>query len=192
MTQVVLTQDIYKLGTVGELVTVKPGYARNYLIPKGYALRATKQNLEFFETRKGELQEIARKNKEAAVALSLQIDGKTYSYIAAASERNMLYGAITPTVITQLLETHGITVSKNAVQIAKPIKTLGLHAIRIALHNEVMAVITLNVARNEDESQRNLRANTDAVASDDLDALNIAPSKDEDDNDNDNDDDNIA
>ena len=176
MTQVVLTQDIYKLGTVGELVTVKPGYARNYLIPKGYALRATKQNLEFFETRKSELQEIARKNKEVAIALSLQIDGKTYSYIAAASERNMLYGAITPTVITQLLETHGIAISKNTVQIAKPIKTLGLHAIRIALHNEVMAVITLNVARNEDESRRNLSDNTDTVISDDLDALNIVSS----------------
>lgn len=175
MTQIILTQDIYKLGTVGDLVTVKPGYARNYLIPKGYALRVNKQNLEFFEVRKAELQEIARKNKETAVALSEKIDGKTFIYIAAASEREMLYGAVTPTVVAHLLENEGIVVGKNTVQIAKPIKTLGLHTIRIALHNEVSASITLNIARNTDEAQRNVTANKNAtVAVDDLDALNIS------------------
>ena len=122
MTQIVLTQDIYKLGTVGDVVTVKPGYARNYLIPKGYALRASKQNLEFFEIRKAELQEIARKNKETAVLLAKKIDNKIYSYIAAASERDMLYGAVTPTVVANLLEEHGVSINKNTVQISKPIK----------------------------------------------------------------------
>ncbi len=175
MTQIILTQDIYKLGTVGDLVTVKPGYARNYLIPKGYALRVNKQNLEFFEVRKVELQEIARKNKEIAVALSEKIDGKTFTYIAAASEREMLYGAVTPTVVAHLLENEGIVVGKNTVQIAKPIKTLGLHTIRIALHNEVSASIILNIARNTDEAQRNLTTNKNVVAAvDDLDMLNIS------------------
>jgi large subunit ribosomal protein L9 len=175
MTQIILTQDIYKLGTVGDLVTVKPGYARNYLIPKGYALRVNKQNLEFFEVRKAELQEIARKNKEIAVTLSEKIDGKTFTYIAAASEREMLYGAVTPTVVAHLLENEGIVVGKNTVQIPKPIKTLGLHTIRIALHNEVSVSIILNIARNTDEAQRNLTASKNVVTVlDDLDALNIS------------------
>jgi large subunit ribosomal protein L9 len=175
MTQIVLTQDIYKLGNVGDLVTVKPGYARNYLIPKGYALRATKKNLEFFEIRKAELQEIARKTKEVAVALSQKIDGKTFTYIAAASERAMLYGAVTPTVVSDLLKSENIIVGKNTVQIAKPIKTLGLHTIRIALHNEVSATITLNIARNQEESNQNLATeNNTTGVNDDLDALNIS------------------
>jgi large subunit ribosomal protein L9 len=174
MTEVVLTQDIYNLGAVGDLVVVKPGYARNYLIPKGYALRATKNNLEFFETRKAELQEIARKNKEIALELCKKIDGKTFTYIAAASEREMLYGAVTPTVVTNLLADANIIISKNAVQIAKPIKTLGLHNIRVALHNEVSATITLNIARNEEESLQNIAINKDAPATnDDLDSLAI-------------------
>ncbi len=180
MTQIILTQDIYKLGNVGDLVTVKPGYARNYLIPKGYALRVNKQNLEFFEVRKAELQEIARKNKEIAVALSEKIDGKTFTHIAAASEREMLYGAVTPTVVAHLLENEGIVVGKNTVQIAKPIKTLGLHTIRIALHNEVSASIILNIARNADEAQRNLTASKNVVvAVDDLDMLNISNTQEE-------------
>jgi len=174
MTQIILTQDIYKLGTVGDLVSVKPGYARNYLIPKGYALRVNKQNLEFFEARKAELQEVARKHKDAAVALSDKIDGKTFTYIAAASERAMLYGAVTPTVVADLLANDGTIIGKNTVQIAKPIKTLGLHTIRIALHNEVSASIILNIARNLDESYQNLKTDKNTpVANDDLDALNI-------------------
>jgi large subunit ribosomal protein L9 len=174
MTQIILTQDIYKLGTVGDLVSVKPGYARNYLIPQGYALRVNKQNLEFFEVRKAELQEVARKHKDAAVALSDKIDGKTFTYIAAASERAMLYGAVTPTVVADLLANDGIIIGKNTVQIAKPIKTLGLHTIRIALHNEVSASIILNIARNLDESYQNLKTDKNTpVANDDLDALNI-------------------
>jgi large subunit ribosomal protein L9 len=172
-TQIVLTQDIYKLGVVGEVVSVKPGFARNYLIPKGFALRANKANLEYFETRKIELQEIAHKHKQAAVELSGKINGKTYTYIAAASEKNMLYGAVTPTVVAGILEQEGIVVAKNTIQISKPIKTLGLHDVRIALHNEVSATITLNIARTLDESNKNLATNANNNAPDDLDALNI-------------------
>jgi large subunit ribosomal protein L9 len=172
--QVVLTQDIYKLGTVGEVVSVKPGFARNYLIPKGFALRANKNNLEYFETRKVELQEIARKQKEAALSLSERINGKIYTYIAAASEKNMLYGAVTPTVVANLLEVENIVIAKNTVQISKPIKTLGLHDVRIALHNDISATITLNIARTLDESQKNISDDTNNAVTDDLDALNIS------------------
>jgi len=179
-TKLVLTEDIYKLGSVGDLVTVKAGYARNYLIPKGYGLRATKANLEFFEVRKAELEETARKNKEKATEIGAQIDKQTYTYVASASERGMLYGAITPTVVANLLAENGIEVHKNTIQIKKPIKILGLHDVRIALHNDVSATITLNLARTEQEAQDNLKElSTQQAAQDDLDALNItdAPSE---------------
>lgn len=176
-TQVVLTQDMYNLGTVGEVVTVKPGYARNYLIPQGFALRANKTNLEYFEARKAELLEKARQTKEEAITLSKKIDGKTYTYIAAASERDMLYGAVTPTTVADLLAEQSITVNKISVQITKPIKVLGLHDIRIVLHNEVTATITLNIARNAEEAKENLvKAKEELLQpKDDLDVLNISP-----------------
>ncbi|MFT6071489.1 MAG: large subunit ribosomal protein L9 [Alphaproteobacteria bacterium] len=173
-TKVVLTEDIYKLGTVGDLVIVKAGYARNFLIPKGHALRATKANLEYFEAKKADLEEIARQNKAKAVAVAHKIDGKVYTYIAAASERGMLYGAVTPTVVAQLLAENDIVINKNTIQITKPIKILDIHEIRIALHNEVSATISLNVARNAQEAQSNLKTGKDKDnQKDDLDSLNI-------------------
>jgi len=173
-TKVVLTEDIYKLGTVGDLVIVKAGYARNFLIPKGHALRATKANLEYFEAKKADLEEIARQNKAKAIAIANKIDGKVYTYIAAASERGMLYGAVTPTVVAQLLAENDIVINKNTIQITKPIKILDIHEIRIALHNEVSATISLNVARNAQEAQSNLKTGKDKDnQKDDLDSLNI-------------------
>lgn len=174
--KIVLVEDIYKLGSVGDVVTVKPGYARNYLLPKGYAMRATKANLEFFEARKADLLEKARKNKENAVALSKKIDGKVFNYVAAASERDMLYGAVTPTTIADLLAEKSIIIHKNTVQIAKPIKVLGLHDIRIILHNDVISVMTLNIARSEEEAKDNLNKSKEdqSQQKDDLDALNIS------------------
>jgi large subunit ribosomal protein L9 len=176
-TKIVLTEDIYKLGTVGDLVTVKPGYARNYLIPKGYALRATKANLEFFEAKKIELEEIAHKNKEKAVEVFNKINTKAFNYIASASERGMLYGAVTPTIVANILLTENVVISKNLIQIAKPIKTLGLHDIKIALHNQVIATITLNIASSEQGIQKNLKSQEQTSnKSDDIDNLNVSVS----------------
>jgi large subunit ribosomal protein L9 len=176
MTQIVLTQDIYKLGSVGDVVNVKAGYARNFLIPHGKALVANKANLEFFEIRKAELKEKSKQEKESALVLSKKIDGRVFDYIAAASERGMLYGAVTPTVVASLLEEHDIHVNKLAIQIQKPIKTLGIHDIRIVLHSDILAVVKFNIATNKEVAQEQLREAQklqQPAIQDDLDALNL-------------------
>lgn len=157
MTEVILIEDVYKLGKVGQIVTVKPGYARNYLIPQGKALRADKNNLIVFEDRKVELENRAKLLKQNAVELAERLSGQTFVIISQASEKGVLYGAVTAISVGKILTDSGFTVAKDAVQIVKPIKAVGLYHVNVVLHSEVTCEITLNVASSHEQAEKNIQ-----------------------------------
>ncbi len=152
--KVILLERIEKLGNLGDVVNVKDGYARNYLLPQGKALRATPANLERFER---EREEIEKRNAEARAAAEQQaekIRGAQLVMIRAAGETGHLYGSVTTRDIANALkEEFGVEVPRSAVQLEKPIKLIGLHDVKVRLHGEVVETITLNVARNEEEAE---------------------------------------
>ena len=152
--KVILLERIEKLGNLGDVVNVKDGYARNYLLPQGKALRATEANLERFER---EREEIERRNAEARAVAEQQaekIRGAQLVIIRAAGETGHLYGSVTTRDIAQALkEEFGVEVPRSAVQLEKPIKLIGLHDVKVRLHGEVVETVTLNVARNEEEAE---------------------------------------
>lgn len=155
--EIILLERIEKLGQMGDLVTVKPGYARNFLLPKGKALRATKSNIERFEgersqreadnlTRKTEAKSIARKMADLSVNL-----------IRAASEMGQLYGSVTSRDIAEAVTAKGFTISKNQVDLNTAIKTLGLMPVSVVLHPEVTIEVTVNIARSQDEAEEQIK-----------------------------------
>ena len=152
--KIILLERIEKLGNLGDVVTVKDGYARNYLLPQGKALRATPANLERFER---EREEIERRNAEARAIAEQQaekIRGAQLVMIRAAGETGHLYGSVTTRDIANALkEEFGVDVPRSAVQLERPIKLIGLHDVKVRLHGEVIETITLNVARNEEEAE---------------------------------------
>ncbi len=152
--KVILLERIEKLGNLGDVVTVKDGFARNYLLPQGKALRATEANMERFER---EREEIERRNAEARAVAEKQaekIRGAMLVIIRAAGETGHLYGSVTTRDIAQALkEEFGVEVPRSAVQLEKPIKIIGLHDVKVRLHGEVVETVTLNVARNEEEAE---------------------------------------
>ena len=152
--KVILLERIEKLGNLGDVVTVKDGYARNYLLPQGKALRATEANMERFER---EREEIEKRNAEARAAAEQQaekIRGAQLVMIRAAGETGHLYGSVTTRDIANALnEEYGLEVQRSQVQLDKPIKLIGLQDVKVRLHAEVVETITLNVARNEEEAE---------------------------------------
>lgn len=151
--QVVLLERIEKLGQMGDVVNVRDGYARNYLVPQGKALRATKANLAGFERRRVQLEAANLKRKEEAEATLGRIDGRTVTLIRQAGEGGQLYGSVSTRDIAEALTAEGMTVDRRQVRLDGTIKTLGLHRVRIALHPEVDAYVTVNVARTEEEAE---------------------------------------
>jgi len=151
--QVILLERIEKLGQMGDEVTVKPGFARNFLLPKGKALRATEANRKHFETQKAQLeaQNLERKNEADAVAAKM--DGASVVLIRQASEAGQLYGSVNGRDIAQALTDAGFTVNRQQVRLDHPIKILGLHEVAIGLHPEVSVNVIANVARSEDEAE---------------------------------------
>ena len=150
--QVILLQRIEKLGQMGQVVEVKAGYARNYLLAKKMALRATKQNLGVFDNRRVELEAHNLKLKTEAHAVAEKMEGIIVSLIRQASEMGHLYGSVRPSDIVQQVSQAGFTISRSQVQIDAPIKNLGMHPIRILLHPEVAIEIKINVAQSEEEA----------------------------------------
>jgi len=152
--KVILLERIEKLGNMGDVVTVKDGYARNFLLPQGKALRATKENLERFER---EREELERRNAEARAEAEKQaekVDGAKIVLIRQAGEMGQLYGSVsTRDIVNALKEEFGIEIARTQVQLDKPIKIIGLHDVTVRLHPEVAVTITLNVARNEEEAE---------------------------------------
>ncbi|MDQ0326572.1 large subunit ribosomal protein L9 [Rhodopseudomonas julia] len=155
--QVILLERVAKLGQMGDEVRVRDGYARNFLLPKGKALRATEANKARFEREKTQLEARNLEAKKEADAVAEKLAGKTFSVIRSAGETGQLYGSVSTRDIADILGEDGFTVGRSQVWLDRPIKTLGLHPILISLHPEVEAPITLNVARNADEAERQAR-----------------------------------
>ena len=140
--EVILLERVEKLGQLGELVKVKAGFARNYLLPQGKAMRATAANRAKFEQDRAALE---ARNAE-------KLDGKSFVLIRSAGESGQLYGSVSARDIAEVASTSGVQVSRTHVMLETPIKTVGLHGVRIALHPEVVTNVTINVARSADEA----------------------------------------
>jgi len=152
--QVILLERIAKLGQMGDEVTVKPGYARNFLLPQGKALRANTTNREVFEAQRAELEKRNDERKADAEKIKTSLDGNTYVLIRSAGQTGQLYGSVSTRDVAAQLEENGFKISRNQVNMPTPIKVIGLHELSIILHPEVDVTISVNVARSEDEAER--------------------------------------
>ncbi|SEM89323.1 LSU ribosomal protein L9P [Gemmobacter aquatilis] len=151
--QVILLQRVAKLGQMGEVVNVKDGYARNYLLPQGKALRANDSNIKSFEAKKAQLEAQNLETKKEAAVVAEKLDGQIFVVIRSASDSGALYGSVTTRDAADAATAGGFTVSRGQVVLDRPIKDLGLHTVTIVLHPEVSAKITLNVARSTEEAE---------------------------------------
>jgi large subunit ribosomal protein L9 len=152
--EVILLERIGKLGQMGDVVRVKDGYARNFLLPRGKALRATADNKSKFEGMKGELQTRNLELKGEAGKLAGQLNGKSYVVIRQASETGQLFGSVSPRDIAGLIQADGAGVNRSHVVLNAPIKSIGQYKVPLALHPEVEVTITITVARSADEAER--------------------------------------
>ncbi|MEO0751534.1 MAG: 50S ribosomal protein L9 [Pseudomonadota bacterium] len=150
--QVILLERVAKLGQMGEVVDVKPGYARNYLLPQKKALSASAHNIAQFESRKAQLEALNLETKSEAASLAEKIDGEQFIVIRQASDSGALYGSVTTRDAADAATEAGFTLDRKQVALTGPIKELGLHSVSITLHPEVDATITLNVARSAEEA----------------------------------------
>ena len=155
--QVILLERVAKLGQMGEVVKVKDGYARNYLLPQGKALRATKNNLQRFETERAQLEARNLERKAEAEGVAKSLDGGAFVLIRQAGETGQLYGSVSTRDIAETLTEGGFSLSRSQVRLDKPLKTIGLHDVAIVLHPEVEVEVSLNIARSADEAERQAR-----------------------------------
>lgn len=160
---VILLERIEKLGQMGDVVKVKPGFARNYLLPKAKALRATKANLERFESQRAQLEAENLERRGEAEKVAEKLDGLTVVLIRQAGDSGQLYGSVSARDLAEAVTEAGVTVNRAQVQLEKAIKMLGLHPVRLRLHPEVIAEVTANVARSEEEAE--IQAETGRVVS---------------------------
>lgn len=151
---VILLERVEKLGQMGDVVTVKPGFARNYLLPRKKALRATKNNLAVFEGQRTQLEAENLDRKTEAEKVAVKVDGLTVPVIRAAGESGQLYGSVTARDIAEAVIEAGVTISRQQVVLDRALKTLGLEKVRISLHAEVDATVTVNIARSSDEAEQ--------------------------------------
>ena len=149
---VILLERIESLGQMGEVVKVKPGYARNYLLPQKKALRATKENREYFEKQRTQLEAQNLQRRQDAEKVSGKLDGLSVIIIRQAGEFGQLYGSVSTRDIASAITAAGFTVDRRQILLDVPIKTLGLHKTRVSLHPEVTVSVTLNVAPTEEEA----------------------------------------
>jgi large subunit ribosomal protein L9 len=164
--QVILLQRIGRLGQMGDVVNVKDGYARNYLLPQKKALRATDDNKKVFEGRRSQLEADNLAHKKEAEAVSTKLDGKSFVLIRAAGDTGQLYGSVSTRDIAAVITENGFTVDRNQIILDKPIKTLGLTPAKVQLHPEVASTVTLNIARSQDEADKQARGEDVAVVRD--------------------------
>ena len=157
--EVILLERIEKLGQMGDVVKVKDGFARNYLIPQKKALRASENNLEYFEKEKVQLEAINLEQKQEAEKILDKLDNFNLIIIRQAGETGQLYGSVSNNDIKNSLSDNGFIVEKNQIKLDKPIKTLGIHSLAIKLHPEVQATISLIVSRTESEAKSLLKGN---------------------------------
>jgi large subunit ribosomal protein L9 len=155
--QIILLERVEKLGQMGDLVTVKPGYARNFLLPQGKAMRANKANLERFEAEKAQREADNLQRRGEAETEAKKMSGLAISMVRAASEMGQLFGSVTSRDIAEGVTEAGFTIQRSQVVMDKSIKTLGLHDIRVTLHPEVAVTVVVNVARSLDEAETQLK-----------------------------------
>ncbi len=155
--QVVLLERVEKLGQIGDVVKVKDGFARNFLLPKKKALRATKANMAYFETQRVQLETRNLEHRKEAERIGEKLKGKTFMLLRQAGDRGQLYGSVSPRDIADVVTAGGFTIARTQVPIDKAIKSIGLHSINVVLHPEVRISVTVNVARTEDEAERQAR-----------------------------------
>ncbi|HEY8276893.1 MAG TPA: 50S ribosomal protein L9 [Methyloceanibacter sp.] len=155
--QVILLERIGRLGQMGDVVNVKDGFARNFLLPQGKALRATKSNLERFERERSQLEARNLELKSEASGVSSKLDKQSFIIIRQAGDSGQLYGSVSTRDIAEAVTAGGFSVERRQVMLDKPIKSLGLHEIRVLLHAEVEPHIVINVARSPDEAARQAR-----------------------------------
>ncbi|MBX9614251.1 MAG: 50S ribosomal protein L9 [Caulobacteraceae bacterium] len=152
--KVVLLERVENLGAIGDVVTVKDGFARNFLLPRDKALRATSKNLEKFELDRVAIEARNEKNKAEAQKVADKIDGQTYVLIRQAGETGQLYGSVGGRDVMEAIQAEGGKVERSQIVLNTPIKTLGVHAVPVRLHAEVSATISMNVARSAEEAER--------------------------------------
>lgn len=152
--EVILLERIEKLGQMGDVVNVKPGFARNFLLPQKKALRASKDNLAFFEKQRVQLEALNLKRREEAQAVADKMAGLTVLMVRQAGESGMLYGSVSGKDVADAVKAAGFTIERRMVNLDQPIKTLGSYGVRISLHPEVSVTVTINVARSAEEAER--------------------------------------
>ena len=153
MVQLVLLERVSKLGGMGDIVNVKPGYARNYLLPLKKALRASEANIKKFESERKNLEAQNLETKKEAETIKNKIDGSSFVIIRSASDSGSLYGSVTSRDAEDAMKSKGLLVNKKQIVLVKPIKDLGLHQLAVNLHPEVTANIEINVARSIEEAE---------------------------------------
>ncbi|HXF90646.1 MAG TPA: 50S ribosomal protein L9 [Candidatus Nitrosotenuis sp.] len=151
--QVILLERVEKLGQMGQVVTVKSGYARNFLLPKKKAMRASKTNLSYFEQQKAQLEAANLKRKEEATYVAQKMEGARVTLIRQASETGLLYGSVRASDIAKSLIDAGFTVTRSQIELTSPIKMLGKHQAKVVLHPEVSVTVDVCVAQSEEEAQ---------------------------------------
>ena len=164
--QVILLQRIGRLGQMGDVVNVKDGYARNFLLPQKKALRATEDNKKVFESKRAQLEAQNLEHKKEAEAVSAKLDGQSFVLIRAAGDTGQLYGSVSTRDIADAITAGAFTVDRNQVVLDKPIKALGMTPAKVQLHPEVLCNVTLNIARSQDEADKQARGENVSVIKD--------------------------
>ena len=153
MVELILLERVEKLGQMGQIVNVKPGFARNYLLPQKKALRATKQNMEFFESRRVQLEAANLERRSEAVEIGGRLEGLQVVIIRQAGESGQLYGSVSARDLSDAVTSAGFTIGRGQIVLEKPIKTLGLFPLKVVLHPEVSVQVTANVAQSAEEAE---------------------------------------
>ncbi|MGI6244287.1 MAG: 50S ribosomal protein L9 [Pseudochelatococcus sp.] len=166
--EVILLERVNRLGQIGDTVRVKDGYARNFLLPRGKALRATDVNKKRFESQRVQLEARNLELRQEAEAVGEKLDGQVFVLIRQAGESGVLYGSVAARDVADTLTAGGFSINRQQIVLHTPIKTLGLHAVPVALHPEVEVSITLNVARSPEEAERQGRGE-EVVAREEID-----------------------
>ncbi|RUT28539.1 50S ribosomal protein L9 [Arsenicitalea aurantiaca] len=155
--KVILLERVGRMGHIGDEVNVKDGFARNFLLPQGKALRATEANRKRFEAERQTIEKRNDERREKAAGIASGLNGRTVTMIRQAGETGQLYGSVSSRDVVEALAADGFTVQRSQVDLMNPIKTVGLHSVALNLHAEVEVTVTVNVARSEDEAERQSR-----------------------------------
>ena len=154
---VILLERVAKLGQMGETVKVRSGYARNFLLPRGKALRATEANKKHFDTQRAQLEARNLERRKEAETVGEKLNGQSFIILRQSGETGVLYGSVSTRDLAEIMTQNGFTVDRNQIALNQPIKTIGLHNVPVALHPEVEVHVTINVARSPEEAERQAR-----------------------------------